>query len=186
MESTEPMEIRTRMVSMHDFFLERIRQAEDQESYIEASWLIYSCLENRYFRTIQKFKASCKYSGGKCSKPKNELALRTKIRCIERLHDAGVSCIVKSFDKQLLAETLTWIKKRNDLMHNLLKLDTYQTDYDGAFRELTSMGHPLLDKTYQACTVFRELYYSDGYRFEFPEACMERCPCKPRQPNVNA
>lgn len=182
MESTESMEMRVRMVDMHDFFLERIQRANEQGNYIEACWLIYSCLENRYFRTIMKFKADCKYSGGKCKKTKNELALRTKVRCVERLYDAEVPCIAESFNKELFSKTLTWVKKRNDLMHNLLKLDTYQRDYDEAFRELTSAGCLLLAETYKACETFRSLYYSEGYQFIFPETCMEKCSCRPRVP----
>ena len=85
------MEDRLKRVDMHQFFLDKIDSAIKDKRYIEASWLIYSCMENRYFRTIEKIKDQCKYSGGKCKKNNNELALGTKINCIKRLaeHDAA-------------------------------------------------------------------------------------------------
>ena len=60
MKSTEDMEQRLQRVDMHEYFLNRITAAMEEENYIEASWLIYSCFENRYFRTIQKYRESCK------------------------------------------------------------------------------------------------------------------------------
>ncbi len=71
-KSTEKKEERLKRVDMHDFFLKKIHDAIDNERYIEASWLIYSCFENRYFRTVEKIKAQCKYSKGKCKKTSNE------------------------------------------------------------------------------------------------------------------
>ncbi len=68
MESTENMESRLQRVDMHDFFLNKIDVAMKEKRYIEASWLIYSCLENRYFRTVEKVKNQCMYSDGKCKK----------------------------------------------------------------------------------------------------------------------
>ena len=52
MKSTEKMEERLNLVDMHDFFLKKIDDAIGEERYIEASWLIYSCMENRFFRTL--------------------------------------------------------------------------------------------------------------------------------------
>lgn len=78
MKSTENIEERLQRVDMHDFFLKKIDEAINEERYIEASWLIYSCMENRFYRTIQKYKKLCKYCTGKCKKNKNELAISTK------------------------------------------------------------------------------------------------------------
>lgn len=164
------------MVDMHQFFLEKIDAAIKAERYIEASWLIYSCLENRLFRVLQKFKNQCKYCKGKCKKNKNELAISTKLSCIRRLCENGVSCITNSFSLEQLEEIRLWIKKRNDMMHDLLSLETYKnTDED--FRASAIEGQIILSKLYSSCTQFRKVFYSDGYEFIFPEKAMEDCPC---------
>lgn len=46
--------------------MEKIDDAMKKKRFIEASWLIYSCFEDRYFRTVEKIKGQRKYSGGKC------------------------------------------------------------------------------------------------------------------------
>lgn len=178
MKSTEKKTERLRRVDMHDFFLNKIDDAMENERYIEASWLIYSCFENRYFRTVEKIKADCKYSGGKCKKSSNELALRTKVRCVQRLAEENCTCFREAFSDELFTETLAWVKKRNGMMHNLLKLEEYQ-DMDDQFEENAKEGYSLLQKTYDACTIFRKLFYAEDYVFEFPESAMDKCSCKP-------
>lgn len=183
MKSTETMESRLIRVDMHDYFLNRINVAMENENYIEASWLIYSCFENRYFRTIEKVKQNCKYcrSKSKCNKKeKNELALATKIKCINRLYENNVECISKAFRSEIFQETLKWIDDRNTLMHELLSLEFYE-DTDKRFRKSAEDGIVLLNETYSSCTEFRKLFYTDGYDFIFPENAMEGCSCKPRK-----
>lgn len=112
MKSTENIEQRMLRVDMHEYFLNRIAEAIERENYIEASWLIYSCFENRYFRTVQKYREYCKYcrSKSKCNKKQsNDLALATKIKCVKRLFDSNVSCINNAFRYELFKETLDWI-----------------------------------------------------------------------------
>lgn len=184
MKSTEKIEERMKRVDMHEFFLQRINDAIKMENYIEASWLIYSCFENRYFRTVEKIKGQCKYSGGKCKKTTNELALKTKVRCLQRLSDAGCSCIKNAFSNELFAKTLLWIKKRNTMMHNLLQLEIYE-NMDKQFEENAKEGLVLLNRTYASCTLFRKLFYTDGYKFIFPEEAMDKCSCKPRNNTDN-
>ena len=77
MKSTEKKEVRMRMVDMHEFFINKINASIKNKNFIEASWLIYSCIENRFFRILQKYKNQCKYSNGKCKINKNELAIST-------------------------------------------------------------------------------------------------------------
>lgn len=181
MDSTESLEERMLRVDMHDYFLSRINRAIEDCNYIEASWLIYSCFENRYYRTIQKYREYCKYcrSKSKCNKKnRNDLALATKIKCVRRLYENNVLCIIDSFRYNLFKETLEWIDKRNKLMHELLSLDYYQ-DTDLRFKESANNGLILLNETYKCCTEFRRLFYSDGYEFVFPTEAMEGCPCKP-------
>ena len=133
MKSTEKMEERLNLVDMHNFFLKKIDDAICEERYIEASWLIYSCIENRFFRTLQKYKKQCKYCSGKCKKNKNELAISTKIACVKRLLENNVNCISESFTPELLENTRLWVKNRNNMMHDLLSLETYQ-DMDERFK----------------------------------------------------
>ena len=85
-KSTESLKVREQMVDMHQFFIDKIDEAVESQRYIEASWLIYSCIENRFFRILQKYKKQCKYCKGKskCKKNRNELAISTKIACVER------------------------------------------------------------------------------------------------------
>lgn len=64
MKSTEEMSIRLEYVKMHEFFLNRIDISTKEERYIEAAWLIYSCFENRYFRTIEKLKNNANTAEG--------------------------------------------------------------------------------------------------------------------------
>lgn len=183
MKSTEDMEQRLQRVDMHEYFLNRITAAMEEENYIEASWLIYSCFENRYFRTIQKYRESCKYcrSKSKCNhKNSNDLAIATKIRCVQRLHDNDVSCIKNAFRYELFNETLDWVGKRNALMHELLSLEYYQ-ETDQRFKKSAEIGLRLLNETYDCCTQFRSLFYEDGYIFSFPDAAMEGCACKPHE-----
>lgn len=179
MQSTEQMSERLERVDMHDFFLQRINESIDNERYIEASWLIYSCMENRFFRTLQKYKKQCKYCSGKCKKNKNELAISTKIACVKRLAEENVSCISDSFSLELLENIRVWVKARNTMMHDLLSLDAYQ-DMDENFKQSSITGKQLLDELYTACTSFRAKYYEEGYTFVFPESAMEGCSCKPR------
>ena len=182
MESTEPMESRLERVDMHNYFLDRIKKSVENKNYIEASWLIYACFENRFFRTLEKYKSYCKYCRGKskCNKKgKNELALITKIKCVSRLHENGVPCVVDAFRKELFDEIIVWTNGRNDLMHELLTLDFYE-DIDVKFRKNAETGMKLLDETYRSCTKFRELFYDRDYEFVFPEKAMDVCPCRPK------
>lgn len=179
MQSTEEMQERLERVDMHDFFLQRIGDAINSERYIEASWLIYSCMENRFFRTMQKYKKQCKYCKGRCKNNKNELAISTKIDCIKRLVKKEVSCISESFSIELLEDIRLWVKKRNAMMHDLLSLNTYQ-DMDAQFKKISESGNELLDKLYASCTKFRSKFFAEGYEFIFPEAAMEECSCKPK------
>lgn len=187
MESTETMESRLKRVDMHNYFLNRIDTSMNNGNYIEASWLIYSCFENRFFRTLEKYKDKCKYCRGKskCNKNrKNELALTTKVKCVRRLHDEKVPCIYDSFRYELYKEILDWIRERNVLMHDLLSLDYYE-DTDKSFKECAERGKTLLDETYNSCTEFRKRFYAEDYIFEFPEKAMEGCPCKPKKEEEN-
>ena len=183
MKSTESMEQRLNYVDMHEYFLQRISNAMEKGNYIEASWLIYSCLENRYFRTLQKYRDKCKYcrSKSKCNhKMSNDLALATKIKCVKRLYENHVLCIQNAFREDIFIETLAWIDERNKLMHELLSLEYYQ-ETDKRFEKSANDGVKLLNETYESCTSFRELYFADDYSFVFPIAAMEACSCKPRE-----
>ncbi len=182
MESTEPMDTRLKMVEMHAFFLGRIESSIAEENFFEASWLIYACMENRFFRVLDKYKRDCKYcvKGGKCRKGSNQLAISTKIACVERLAKAGVSSVCDSFGADLFQDVRNWVKRRNKLMHDLLALGTYEEKFDNDFRSLAVDGQDVLDRLYKACEKFRAEFYADGYEFEFPEECMEGCSCKPR------
>ena len=176
MISTEEKEIRERMVEMHQFFIDKINAAIEDGRYIEASWLIYSCIENRFFRVLQKYKRQCKYCNGKCNKNKNELAISTKISCVKRLWENKVPCISNSFSPEQLDEISSWVKRRNNMMHDLLSLENYKnTDED--FKKSAIDGQDILSKLYDSCTKFRREFYSDGYAFVFPEKSMEGCPC---------
>lgn len=179
LKSIEKMEDRLEYVDMHDFFLQRIDDAINGERYIEASWLIYSCMENRFFRTLQKYKKQCKYCKGKCKKNKNELAISTKIDCVKRLAENDVTCFSESFSNDLLESIRKWVKSRNTMMHDLLSLETYQ-DMDTQFKKSAESGKELLDKLYASCTAFRSKFFAEGYEFVFPEAAMEGCSCKPK------
>lgn len=181
MKSTEKKEDRIKRVDMHSFFMAKIDAAMKNGRFIEATWLIYSCFENRYFRTVEKIKGQCKYSNGRCKKASNELALKTKINCIERLaNDSSCTCFANNFPLQLLADTKRWVKDRNTLMHNLLRLEYYET-MDAEFEASAIKGKALLQQTYDCCTKFREDFYTEGYVFVFPVAAMEPCPCKPQK-----
>ena len=180
MKSTEDKSKRMEMVDMHQFFIERINAAVEESRYFEASWLIYSCMENRFFRVLTKFKRSCKYCKGKCKKNKNELALSTKIACVKRLCESNVECISASFTLDQLEEIRQWVKKRNKMMHDLLSLETYK-NIDDDFKKSSIEGQKLLTDLYDSCTNFRKIFYSDGYEFVFPEAAMDACRCANEQ-----
>ena len=182
MESTEEKDIRERMVDMHQFFIDRIDVAVRSERFIEASWLIYACIENRFFRILQKYKSQCKYSKGKCRKNKNELAISTKVSCVKRLCENNVSCIADSFSLEQLEELRSWVKRRNDMMHLLLSLETYKSA-DEHFKALAIEGQTILTELYLSCTQFRKAFYSDGYVFQFPDKAMEGCPCNKNNKN---
>lgn len=183
MKNKEPLETRLKRVKMHTYFVEKINAAMKSENYIAASWLIYSCLENRYYRTLEKYRENCRYCKlkSKCNtKKQNELALTTKIKCVQRLHENSVSCVKQSFRFGLFQETIDWVKERNMLMHELLSLEYYENT-DELFRESAEIGKKLLDETYNSCTKFREAFFKEDYIFQFPEAAMEGCSCKPRK-----
>lgn len=181
MKSTESMESRLKRVDMHQYFLDKIETAMEKGNYIEASWLIYSCFENRYCRVLEKLKNRCKYcrKRSKCRPGDDDLALTTKIKCVKRLHENSVNCISLSFRFELFQETVDWVATRNKLMHALLCLDYYENT-DELFKESAEEGQKLLEETYRSCTEFRKIFYSEDYIFEFPEAAMEGCPCKPK------
>ena len=176
MKSTEKKEERIQRVDMHEFFLTKINDAMKENRYIEASWLIYSCLENRYFRTVEKIKSQCAYSKGNCKKKDNRLALSTKVKCIQRLSNLGCECFSISFSDELFEKTKKWIKKRNILMHNLLQLDYYE-NMDKEFEKISNEGLQILNDTYASCTKFREKFYDEKYTFVFPKEAMEACYC---------
>lgn len=183
MKSTESMESRLERVDMHTYFLNRINVAMENRNYIEASWLIYACFENRYYRMVEKIRDSCKYcrSKSKCNKKgKNELALVTKIKCIQRLYEQDVPCIKNAFRDEIFTETTNWIAERNSLMHELLSLEFYQNT-DERFKQNAEKGLQLLNETYTSCTEFRRLFYDKNYIFKFPEVAMDKCACKPKE-----
>lgn len=184
MKSTETLESRLKRVDMHDYFLNRIKVSMENGNYIEASWLIYSCFENRYYRIIEKVREKCKYcrSKSKCNKKgKNELALATKIKCVQRLYAEKTPCIFVAFREEIFKETLTWIDERNALMHELLALEFYENT-DERFKLSAEKGAMLLAETYKGCTEFRKHFYDEEYQFIFPETAMDGCSCKPRKP----
>lgn len=178
MDSTEDMSERLKMVDMHDYFIKQIDKEMKEKEYITACWLIYSCLENRYFRTVKKLKRFCDASSKseQCKSEKNKIALSTKIHCIKRLYDNNVSCIHDTFEEKLFDDTINWIKKRNELMHNLLSLEEYK-NCNEEFKKCAKDGKRLLTKTYTACTAFRKEFYDKNYKFEFPERAMKECRC---------
>lgn len=182
MQQIDAYETRLEMATMHDFFLGKIEHAVKDGNHIEACWLIYACLENRFFRVLDKYKRDCKYciKGRKCRKSSNQLALSTKVACVERLFKANVECISKSFEQSIFDDTRQWVKRRNCLMHNLLALGEYEEHFNDDFKELSEEGVALLGRVYGACTAFRKIFFSDKYVFRFPEECMESCTCKPR------
>lgn len=182
MKSTEDKNQRQEMVGMHQFFIDKIDNALKNKWYIEASWLIYACMENRFFRVLHKYKKQCKYCKGKCNKNKNELAISTKINCVKRLCESNVTCISNSFTIDQLDEIRKWVKKRNNLIHDLLTLESYQ-DSDEAFKELALEGQNLCHELYESCTNFRKLYFDKEYTFEFPEKAMEDCSCAKTRKN---
>ena len=182
MRSIEKKEERLKHVDMHDYFLDRIKNDMKNGNYIEASWLIYSCLENRYFRTLQKYRDKCDYcrSKSKCNHTlKNELALVTKVKCVKRLYENNVPCIKNCFRYELFDETIKWIEKRNALMHELLSLEYYQ-DTDNRFEDSAKVGFDILMETYKSCTGFRKAFFDNGYVFDFPKPAMDGCKCKPK------
>lgn len=183
MKQKESLELRCEMATMHDFFLNKIDDSIEGGLYFEASWLIYSCLENRFFRVLDKYKRECKYcrKGGKCRKGSNQLAISTKVSCVERLCNAGVECISASFSSELFDEVKAWIKLRNNLMHNLLSLEHYEDHFDKDFENLALSGKRIVEDVYEACAKFREAFFQPDYEFVFPESCMEECSCKPRK-----
>ena len=180
-KSTESLKVREQMVDMHQFFIDKIDEAVESQRYIEASWLIYSCIEKRFFRILQKYKKQCKYCKGKskCKKNRNELAISTKIACVERLCENNVECLSKSFKSEQINEIKLWVKNRNKMMHDLLSLSTYE-NMDDRFKESAIKGQSLLSDLYKSCTKFRKIFYSDNYEFVFPEIAMEGCRCNNR------
>lgn len=183
MKQNESLELRYEMATMHDFFLNKINESIEGKLYFEASWLIYSCLENRFFRVLDKYKRECKYctKGGKCRKGSNQLALSTKVSCVERLYKENVSCISDSFSGDIFDEVRVWVKSRNRLMHNLLSLEHYEDHFDNDFKELALSGKTIVEDVYDACTKFRGAFFQPDYKFVFPEFCMEECSCKSHQ-----
>ncbi|MCD7772935.1 MAG: hypothetical protein LUH08_02635 [Ruminococcus sp.] len=180
MESTEDIEIRQEMVKKHDFFLEKIECAMKEQRYIEASWLIYSCLENRYSRTILKFNEKCSNCTEESTCKKNRLLISTKIRCIKHLAESKVECVSENFSMELFNKTFDWLDRRNKLMHLLLESYNY-TLTDEKFQKLAEDGNHILKETYESITKFRSKFYEAGYEFDFPEEAMKKCKCKPRK-----
>ena len=135
MRSYEDKSIRLNMVDMHQFFIDKIDDAMANERYIEASWLIYRpCMENRFFRMLEKFKNQCKYCTGKCRERSNMLSISTKIKCVKRLLENNVECISESFTSKQLEDILSWVADRNKKMHDLLSLETYK-NVDAEFKK---------------------------------------------------
>lgn len=147
---------------MHDFFLSKINESIEEGLYFEATWLICSCPENRFFRVLDKYKRECKYchKRGKCRKGSNQLALSSKVSCVERLCKENVSCISDSFPGKIFGEVRAWIKLRNRLMHNLLSSEHYEDDFDNDFKELALSGKIIVKDVFDACTQFREAFSS--------------------------
>lgn len=62
-------------------------------------------------------------------------------------------------------------------MHDLLALETYKTSYNESFKALATEGKQIVLDTYSACTKFREGFFLDEYKFQFPDECMDACQC---------
>lgn len=188
MKQTDAYETRLEMATMHDFFLGKIERAVEEGAISRPVGLFTPVWKIDFFRVLDKYKRDCKYciKGGKCRKSTNQLALSTKVACVERLFKANVECVSSSFEQSIFDEIRQWAKRRNCLMHNLLALSEYEKHFDNDFKELSEEGVVLLKRVYDACTAFRKIFFSDKYAFEFPEECMDACVCKPRDKSGNA
>ena len=188
MKSTEEKEIREQMVDMHQFFIDKINVAIKSKRYIEATWLIYACMENRFYRILLKYKKQCEKCRGKCkcNSNKNELSISVKMDCVKNLLNANVECISNAFGLEQLSQIKDWVKKRNDMMHNLLSLDRYKNT-DIEFKELAIDGRNILLNLYESCTKFRSIFYREDYEFIFPQEVTDNCRCgkQKEKKNVN-
>lgn len=135
---------------------------------------IYAIFEQRITGIIEKHISKC--PKGKRGKNERPVGINTKFICLKKLTKQKYGPF-EAFDGKLLNKVSDWCKKRNELIHDLVRLDRYK-EYDREFKELAESGVPLVNEMYKAATEVREWYRSGHTLGRFPEIkckCSRRC-----------
>lgn len=170
MEPKESYEVRLEMASMHDVYIENLREAMKGARYVEASWLCYAIFEQRIARLILKHLDKCPLEKKKKDVP---VSISTKISCIKALIQNKYGGYAQ-MDSSLFEEIEKWCNSRNGLVHGLVSLEHYK-HYDKEFEELAKSGAPIVERLYKEITKFRAWYYRDGEFGDFPKF---KCKCQ--------
>lgn len=173
MKPKEAIEIRLKMVDMHNSVLKRIDEAYRKKQYIEVCWLCYACFESRVNRVLAKICDGC--SKEQRVKKRN-IGISTKLECYTFLIKMKYPPL-QNEDFQLINTIKGWCKERNDLIHNMVSIDAYD-GVDKKFASLAKRGIALVNRMYKLSANVREYYYNAENIPPFSEKVVNKCKLK--------
>lgn len=174
MKKIDGYSVRLEMAEMHNTYIRKLKLSLKNKNYIETSWICYSIFEQRVTRLIEKNIQYCQKEKKKKGRP---AGISTRIACvihlIENKYNGFENLNIETFN-----DILVWCNKRNNLVHDLVKLDRYK-NYENEFYELAVNGFGLVKKLYDEISKFREMWYELPEPLnKFPEfkcKCNKKC-----------
>ena len=174
MKKIDDYNIRLEMVDMHNTYINNIETSINNKNYIETAWICYSIFEQRVNRLLEKNIQYCQKEKKEKGRP---ASISTRITCIIHLIENKYNGL-ENLNKRLFNDILVWCDKRNNLVHDLVKLDRYK-NYDNEFYELATNGIELVKKMYDEISKYRKLWYGLPEPInQFPKfkcKCGKRC-----------
>lgn len=154
MKKIDEFKTRIEMVDMHNTYISNLKKSFNNKNYIEASWICYSIFEQRVNRIIEK---NIQYCSKKAKKKGRPASISARINCIINLIEKKYNGL-DNLNKELFNDILKWCDKRNNLVHDLVKLDRYK-NYNDEFHDLATNGISLVEKMYEEISKYRKLWY---------------------------
>ena len=173
MKKIDDYNIRLEMVDMHRTYINNLKKSFDSKNYIETPKMCYTIFEQRINRLIEKNVQYCPKEKKEKGRP---ASISARINCIINLIENKYNGL-NNLNKELFDDILKWCDKRNNLVHDLVKIDRYKT-YDSEFYELAVNGINLVQIMYEEISKYRKIWY------DLPEPIVSfpkfKCNCNKR------
>ena len=130
--------------------MKRLNKAMKQNFYLEAIFIEYSIMEDR-FESILRHAGEWEKMYQKAQKQKRHVSIDAKIKKISNLASKKKSLEEKYFSNELLESAKSWKNERNPLTHSLLKLDLQTED----LKQIAIKGQSIVKTLRNKTTAYR-------------------------------